>query len=392
VTHDLLVAGGDLSRLRQINLLAAIRALRAFPSLTLSQLSAQTGLSRPAVEAVVDGLSQLGWITELPPTNGAVGRPARRLRFRAEAGRVLGMDIGAHKVIAVVADLDGRALANVRMSVPEDASRADRLSVVSDAIGQCLAQADVQPDEIWMLGVGSTGVIDSAGKVVLSTGIPAWTGFDLGEYLGRMVPCPVLVENDCNLAALAERWVGVAREVDDAIYVLAGMRTGAGIIVDGKLHRGVTGAAGEVGLLRALGWDSAPDHLFAYPHLPPDIAPSEVASYVFSSARAQDTPAMAAVDRYARALAAGIAAMVLTLDPELVVIGGGVSRSADVLLEPLTRELSALCLTLPRVESSTLGDEAVVQGALRYALDHVDQSMFALSDGPAPPAPIRRSG
>jgi predicted NBD/HSP70 family sugar kinase len=390
VAEDLFVGGGDLSRLRQINLLTAVRTLRKASSLTLSEIATQTRLSRPAAEAVVDELVKQGWIEELAPANGAVGRPARRIRFRSEAGRVLGMDIGAHKMLAMVADLNGRVLAKTRATVHEDASRASRLDQISDVIHRCLTQAEVRPEDLWMVAAGSTGIIDDAGRVVLSTAIPSWNGFDLAAYIEGIVPCPVLVENDCNLAALGERWLGVGQEVDDAIYVLAGMRTGAGLIIGGKLHRGVGGGAGEVGMLHSLGWDSAIDHLFACPGLPADIALNEVASYVFASAREGNPAAVTAVERYARALALGIAAMVLTVDPELVVIGGGVSRSADVLLEPLRRELSTLSWRLPRIDSSTLGDEGVAQGALRHALDHVDQRVFALDIGPTPPVPLRR--
>jgi predicted NBD/HSP70 family sugar kinase len=293
-------------------------------------------------------------------------------------------------MLAMVADLNGRVLAKTRATVHEDASRASRLDQISDVIHRCLTQAEVRPEDLWMVAAGSTGIIDDAGRVVLSTAIPSWNGFDLAAYIEGIVPCPVLVENDCNLAALGERWLGVGQEVDDAIYVLAGMRTGAGLIIGGKLHRGVGGGAGEVGMLHSLGWDSAIDHLFACPGLPADIALNEVASYVFASAREGNPAAVTAVERYARALALGIAAMVLTVDPELVVIGGGVSRSADVLLEPLRRELSTLSWRLPRIDSSTLGDEGVAQGALRHALDHVDQRVFALDIGPTPPVPLRR--
>jgi predicted NBD/HSP70 family sugar kinase len=390
VVQDLAVAGGDLSRLRQINLLATIRALRTAEALTLTEIAKKTRLSRPAVEAVVDDLVQQGWIAELAPTSGSVGRPARRFRFRAETGRVLGMDIGAHKMVAMVANLDGEVLATSRAAVPPDASRVGRLGLIDTIIGACLAEAAIGPNELWMVAAGSTGVVDADGRVVLSMAIPAWTGFDLAGYIGQLVPCPVLVENDCNLAALGERWLGVAREVDDAIYVLAGMRTAAGLIIDGKLHRGFGGGAGEVGILHVLGWDSAPDHLFACQGLPADIAPNEVAGWVFASAREGNAAALVAVERYARALATGIAAMVLTVDPELVVLGGGISRSADVLLKPLRRELTELCFRLPRIETSTLGDEGVVRGALRYALDHVDQRVFGLNDSPTAPVPLRR--
>jgi predicted transcriptional regulator len=104
---EIAVNGGDLARLRQLNALSTIGVLRGAPSLTLTQLARRTGLSRPAAEDVVQELTGQGWVDEVAPVQGAMGRPARRYRFRAEAGHVVGIDVGAHKVLAIVADLDG---------------------------------------------------------------------------------------------------------------------------------------------------------------------------------------------------------------------------------------------------------------------------------------------
>src|SRR5262245_4528873 len=96
------VGGGDLTRLRQLNALAAIRTMRGAPPLTLTELARRTGLSRPSTEDVVQDLITQGWVTDAPPVLGGMGRPARRYRFRSDAGHVLGIDVGAHKILAIV--------------------------------------------------------------------------------------------------------------------------------------------------------------------------------------------------------------------------------------------------------------------------------------------------
>ncbi|MFD8716639.1 ROK family protein [Streptomyces sp. NPDC059629] len=189
---------------------------------------------------------------------------------------------------------------------------------------------------------------------------------NLSGYFASRFGCQVNAENDANLATLAEHWRGCARHIDDVVYILAGRRTGAGMIVGGRLHRGPNGAAGEIGNLRLLGWCDAPGDLEAH---------GADAEAVFSAAPS-DLEAADAVRAYASALANGISALVLTPDPDLVVIGGGLSRAGDQLLQPLRDRVNELCLTAPRTEVSELGDESVALGAVRTALDHIDQEVF----------------
>jgi predicted NBD/HSP70 family sugar kinase len=285
---------------------------------------------------------------------------------------VLGVDIGGHKIRAVVADLDGEVLHSARVAVTPEMGRLERLAAVDRAVAECLEGAGLTGGDVWASGVGTTGLVDGAGRVLLSDALPEWTGVDLAAHVRRLCPAPVLVENDGKLAALAECWRGVARYAKDLVFLLAGLRTGAGLIIDGKLHRGFANASGEIGALPVLGWIRAQEHL---------VAASGEAGDVFAAAREGDKAAVAAVRRYVKDLALGASALVLTLDPQMVVVGGGYSRSADVLIEPLRRELDRWCIRTPEVRMSALGDEAVVLGAVRLALDDVEDRVL---DGRSP--------
>ncbi|WP_405059652.1 ROK family transcriptional regulator [Kribbella sp. NBC_01505] len=368
-------SGGDLQRLRQLNVVAALRVLRAEPPLTVTELAKRTGLSRASTEDVVRDLLNRGWISEVEPTPGTVGRPARRYRFRADAGRLLGVDIGGHKVLAVVTDLEGDVLNQTRVPIAPDAGRRERLAAVDDCIASALAGANVTAAQIWATGVATTGLVDGTGKVMFSDSLPEWTGVDLTAQLRRIVPGPIRVENDCKLAALAENWRGVARYAKDVVFLLAGLRTGAGLIIDGKLHRGFANSSGEIGALPAVGWERAPEHLHGW------LSPGEPVERVFLAARDGDRAALRAVRGYVRDIAIGTSALVLTLDPELVVIGGGFSRSADVLVEPLRRELDRWCLRTPEIRVSAFGDEGVALGAVRLAVEQVESTLYG--DAPA---------
>jgi predicted NBD/HSP70 family sugar kinase len=190
----------------------------------------------------------------------------------------------------------------------------------------------------------------------------------------------VRVENDCKLAALAESWRGVARHAGNVVFLLAGLRTGAGLIIDGRLHRGFSNAAGEIGALPAAGWLRAPQHLNDWldaGHRDADAGrDGDDVEPVFLAARDGDRAAVRAVRGYVRDIAVGASALVLTLDPELVVIGGGFSRSADVLVEPLRRELDRWCLRTPEIRVSEFGDEGVALGAVRLALEEVEATRY----------------
>ncbi|MFI6298712.1 ROK family protein [Nonomuraea sp. NPDC050790] len=377
------IRGGDTSRLRRINMVQTLRALRGRGPVGLTDLARHASLSRPTVESLVEDLLAAGWLRELPPETGQMGRPARLVAFHAAGGHVLGVDIGSYSVRATVADLDGAVLAARTERVSPQGGAPERLAATRACAAGALEAAGVAPGQILAYCAGTTGVVTDGGVVKLSTGLPEWTGVDLAGELGGPFSCPVLVENDCNLAALAEHWAGQARGVGDLVFVLSGVRTGAGLIIDGRLHRGRRGSAGEIGALPLVGWHRAPSHLTGYPGLPQGTSPEEAAAVVFAQARTGDPAARWAVEQYAHDLAEGIAALVLTVDPDLVVLGGGVSRSGDVLLEPLRRHLDPLCLEPPVVAVSALGDQAVVMGAVRHALDHVDARLYDI-DQPLP--------
>jgi predicted NBD/HSP70 family sugar kinase len=381
------IAGGDLSRLRQLNSLAVVHAIRQKAPLTLTEVAKAAGLSRAATEEVVRELEAQGWVEQVDPAAGSMGRPARRYRFRSDAGFVLGADVGGHTVRAIVADLDGETRHAVRLPVASEAGRAERLAVLDTVVAQVLDGAGLTGGRLWATTVATSGISDAEGRIALSTALPEWTGLHLADHLRRLVDGPVLVENDGRMAALAETWRGVARYADDVVYLLAGLRTGLGLIIGGRPHRGFARAAGEIGALPELGWIRAQEHLRSWPGAPAGTHPDDVAAHVFAAARDGDRRAQAIVRKYVRDLALGASALVLALDPQLLVLGGGFSRSAGLLIEPLRRELGRRCFRTPEILPSALAEDAVALGSVRHALDHLEQHLFDPASGiSAPPS------
>ncbi|MEH6377703.1 ROK family protein [Streptomyces sp. KLMMK] len=382
------LTGGDPSLLRRINSAVVLHALRTAVSPasplstapTLTDLVKVTGLSRPTVEGVVEGLMESGLVVEAPAGEGEArrqGRPARRFRFRVEAGHLLGIEIGPHRIAALMADLSGRVMGSASLDVPETAPADERLDRVRDAVADLLARSGVPRSGLRAVGVASPGIVEADGTVRLGTALPGWTGLPLGERLRRSFRCPVLVENDANAAAVAEHWKGAATGSDDVVFVLAGLSPGAGSLIGGRLHRGFGGAAGEIGALHLLGREATPEEVLSTTGEPLHPLDEAQVARVFALAREGDEQAAAAVERFMRRLVHDVAALVLALDPEMVVVGGWAAGISGV-LEPLRRELARYCLRPPQVVQSMLGEAAVATGALRLALDHVEKQLFAV--------------
>jgi predicted NBD/HSP70 family sugar kinase len=359
-----------------MNLLATLRSAREAPK-TIAAYASATGLSRTAAEAVVLDLVDLGWLVEDGHEgHPGSGRPARYYRLRAESGVLLGIDVGPHNIVTTVSDVLGEPLATVHRAVREDAPARSQLDDVVDVTQQALDAAGRKLADVWAAAVGTPGIVNQ-GRIELVVDDDAGPDPDLAKHLRSRLGCPVLVENDCNLATIAEHWRGVARDADDMVFVLSGNRTSAGLLLAGSLYRGHSGGAGEIGALAQVGWADAPSHLDA---LRVD-GRSVSREHVFALAADGDPDAVAAVDAFSRGLAFGIAALALALDPEMVVIGGGNVRAGNVLLAPLRRYVDDYTYSrIPSIEISSLGNHSVSLGAVRLAMSAIDGFLEASVD------------
>ena len=388
---------GDSSLLRRLNLAAALGAFLESESLTLRELRAVVGVSRPTAEDLLAELLTEGRVEETTPPRQpsegrSAGRPARYFRFRAESGYVSGLDIGAHKAMAVVTDLRGRTLATHRVQLDPDLPAPDRLSAAVEAARTSWSQANLGPADITGVACGVTGALRAAegvhdvregpfGSGLAPYSLPGFTEIDVAGELSAGLGKPVTVANDVKLAALAEHWKGAAREHRDIVYMFAGHRAGAGVLIDGQVHQGRHGAAGEIGVFPMLGWEAAMARLHARGAAlaaEQGVDPGREGELVISSAARQDPESLAVLIEFAEALARGAAVLALAVDPELIVLGGGMSRGGAIIAEPFRRELAKLTLVPLEVITSTMGADSVALGAARMALDTVIADLLAV--------------
>ncbi|MFD5087974.1 ROK family protein [Kitasatospora sp. NPDC058406] len=387
---------GDSGLLRKLNLAAAMKAFLDAELLTVSDIRSTVGVSRPTAEELLATLLEQGFIREAPaPANGGrtPGRPARHYEVAAENFTVVGIDIGAHKVAVVLCDLRGNVLSVRRRSVDPDVGPAGRIGIAARLMKAAVRQTGTSWDHIRGVACGLTGAV-TAGAVVrdirtLRAGrdldVYSLPGFDEIDVVAKISSCferDVLVANDIHLAAVAERWQGAAVGARDLVYMHAGRRLWSAIVIDGRIHTGRHGLAAHVGAMKLLGWPEAMEALDREAHRLADSTTERSTGNqvraVFAAAANGDRSAARAVDRVAEALALGASTLVHAIDPDLVVLGGGLSRTGDVLAEPFERHLAATSFATPEFRVSLLGDESVALGAARLALDDFEARLLAI--------------
>jgi predicted NBD/HSP70 family sugar kinase len=380
----------DLTRatpplLKHLNERTVLEAIRAGAPISRAEISRRVGISKPTVSLALRSLAQAGLVREAP--HGPDGPSYGALFFEPvpDAAFVLGLDLGSRFLRGAVADLAGQIRA--RQDVELRGADADgALAAIVALHGALIESAALPVDRIDGVVLGVPGVVEArSGTLRLTTQfIPGLEGRAFGAELRERLGVTVTLDNDINLAAVGEHWAGVARGVDDFAFLSVGTGTGMGLVLGGELHRGNHGAAGEIdwalsgltenvdpsaegveALAAELGWNGS-----RTPSVPPFDARD-----IFTAARRGDELARTIVTRIADRIAAHIAPIAAVADPALVVLGGGLGMNGDLLLEPIRALLREWLPYPPRVAISSLGESAVLMGAvatgLQSALDNV---------------------
>jgi predicted NBD/HSP70 family sugar kinase len=415
VSADTMPASGGLSAARP----ALIRALnehllldhiRSSGPYSRADLARVSGLSKPTVSLALANLERAGLVRLAGQRTGLPGRTALLYEVRPDAGFVLGLDIGLRYLRGAVADLAGEVRA--RLSVPVHATTVgERVAELVELADELCARAGITRAVVTQTVVGSPGVFDPQRNLMaLTGGLPGW---DQPEALAglRAAFGPALeIENDVDAAALAERALGEGQETDNFAFVHVGSGVGMGLVLGGRLHRGVHGVAGEIAFMPLGGdpqaWtdsligdgpfaaDGTAERVTAGPEgviIDPGeaqrrgtletmagadgvvraarragLAGLTSARGVFEAAAAGDERAAAVVAGEARLVAAAICSVITVVDPALIVLGGGIGQ-APGFAEAVTAALAAIAPVLPEVRVSALGTDVVVDGCLAEA-------------------------
>ncbi|MDF2707785.1 MAG: hypothetical protein K0R62_3437 [Nonomuraea muscovyensis] len=385
--------------LRRLNDRSALELLLSEGPLTRAELGARTGLSKVTAGQLLSRLEERGLVEVAGERAGGRGPNAALYGVVPSSAHVAGLEVLPDAITVGVADITGRVVVEV---VVDPAGHEDPVAAVHEAVRRACASADITLARLRSFVIGTRGVVDpGTGDVRFSYDLPAWHTGVLAS-LRRTLGASVTIENDVNLVALAEHRYGAAAGQDDFVVVWAGVGQGLGVLLGGRLHRGISGGAGEIGWLPVPGEP-----------LPADVSRPQSGSYqrligheavlrlasehglsTVGSSGGERGPARSSaaelvgaavaggragfLDALAARLAVAVAAVTVVLDPGLIVLAGDIGRAGGPdLADRVERSVAKVCPGRPSVVTTGLTGNAVLRGALVAALEQAREQVFS---------------
>ena len=398
----------DSNIIRRMNKATVFDAVRLNQDgISRADVARATDLSRATVSAIVEDLMLAGLVREARVGASRGGRRPTILELNCDAGRVVGIDMGATHLVAVLANLRGTVLAEHFSGFAIAAGPELCLAQVDAAVQELLAGIGGGLEDLASIAVGVPGpVVAKLGMVVAPPIMPGWDGFPIQERLREMWGRPVCVDNDADLGALGEWTFGAARGESNLAYIKIGTGIGCGILIDGQIYRGVLGTAGEIGHV-TISEDGPPCTCGNYGCLEAMAGGRAIAQRAQLAVKAGQRTSLASLnlshDLTARDVAAAahggdavsqqllgdagrhigsaLASLINLLNPGLVLVGGGVAGAGEYLISPIRaavqeRSLRA-SLQATRIEVAALSPKSTALGGIALALSRTFRSLVA---------------
>ncbi len=379
--------------IRVLNEQLLLDHIRRVGEVSRPDLARMSRLSKPTVSLALANLERAGLIRSSGVRTGAPGRAAILYEVRPEAGFVLGLDVGSQFLRGAIIDLAGTRRAQLELRVRAASGAPERVAALRRLADDLLAAAGLTAADLTQTVLGCPGVYDPRRDALgLVGGLPGWEKPTVLTELRSAFGAELMLENDVDAAALAERAHGHGQDVDSFAFVSIGTGIGMGLVLAGQLHRGAHGAAGEIAYLPVAAAADEADASDARRRGSLEAAASAAgivraarragmrgpvsARAVFTAADRGDERARQVVAAEALLVAKAITAVVAVADPELIVLGGGVGQ-AEGFLAAVATELRQLAPVLPELRVSALGTAAVVDGCLAAGVDRAWQIVTA---------------
>ncbi|WP_307872542.1 ROK family transcriptional regulator [Paractinoplanes ovalisporus] len=405
ITRDSGPQPADFADVRATNLAVVLRHLRSHAPCSRADIAATTGLNKATVSSLVTDLIDRRLVREVGMTENRIGRPAMMLVLDGSPYAAVGLEINTDYLTAVALDLAGERLLSWRRAFTGTPGQPGQAIASLAALARrAVAKLERENRQVLGLTVAVPALVDADGIVELAAGL-GWHQVDLRKSLTAALgdpPYPLMVENDANLAVLAEQRLGDEAGTSDLVYLTGGSSLRAGIICDGRLLRGARGFAGEFGHLPL---DPAGPPcgcgrrgcLEAYAGLDavirqalPDAAlsPSEFGPHVdeiHRLAKAGDAQVLAALTEVGRRLGHGISMLANLINPACVTLGGYFTVLAPWLIPPATAELESRSVAAQcggtRIVASALDSSAAAAGGATRVLDAIDAGVLPPPQG-----------
>ncbi|MEU5046230.1 ROK family transcriptional regulator [Streptomyces griseorubiginosus] len=394
---------GTPRTLRAMNDRAALDLLLEHGPLSRTRIGKLTGLSKPTASQLLARLEASGLVLATGTSEGRPGPNAQLYEVDPTAAYAAGLDVTPERILAAVADITGRTVGSYELPTPGRRPTQPVVRQVTDALDGAVKAAGLARGDLHRLVIGTPGAFDpNTGRLRYASHLPGWHTPALLDEIAAILPMPVEYENDVNLVAVAEQRLGAARGHEDFVLLWNEGGLGAALVLGGRLHRGWTGGAGEVGFLPVPG---APlvRHVTkansggyqelagsqAIPRLARELGMTDIPSGPYAEAAAALVERAATEDTvlnrllletYATRLATGLASLVSVLDPELVVLSGAsLTAGGDTLRALVQDELEELAASRPRLVVGDVREHPVLRGALESALAATRDEVFDTS-------------
>ncbi|MFI7323946.1 ROK family protein [Streptomyces rubiginosohelvolus] len=389
--------------LRAMNDRAALDLLLEHGPLSRTRVGKLTGLSKPTASQLLARLEAAGLVVATGTSEGRPGPSAQLYTVNPRAAHVAGLDVNGQRIVAAVADVTGATVGQFELATP--GRRADSVvRQVADALDGAVKDAGLTRADVHRIVIGTPGAFDpGTGRLRYASHLPGWHSPTLLDELAAFLPMPVEYENDVNLVAVAEQRLGAARGHEDFVLLWNEEGLGAALVINGRLHRGFTGGAGEVGFLpvpgtplvrqvvkansggfqELAGAQAVPRLAKALGIDTPQQPYAKVAAGLLARAAAafeEDEALTELLRQYAQRLATGLASVTAVLDPGLIVLSGGaVAAGGEILRSLIQSELAELAASRPRLVVGEVDRTPVLRGALERALADTRDEVFDTS-------------
>lgn len=368
---------GNLDLIKNLNRSLVLETIRNEQPISRARIAKKLGLSRSTVTLMVNDLLAKKFVVELGFGESiGGGRRGIELGFNPKSGYGVGVDIGRTKIMVIITDLDGE------IAFKEKYKATTNIDEIIQIIQVSIEKSNVEKELILGMGLGLPGTVNSLTGEIIDVSTLDWGQLNIIEKLKPYFSFPIFINNDVNCAALGERWLGGKEKIDDMFFIAIGSGVGSAIISKGELIEGHQFSAGEIHLYIDRE-DIAKNRINpkngdgVFEQQVSGIALSKTGykpSEIFSNYKNGNKEVVDIVENFVLHLSTAISNVVSLLNPQKVVIGGGVSQSLDVVIEQIRKNVSNLTPIPTDIELACLGSDAGALGCVAYVFEKLQEA------------------
>lgn len=377
LASDVAFRTGHRDLMRKINENLLLNLVRSQGPISRAELAKRTELSPATVSQIAQVLLDSGFIEDIGEGSSSGGRRPTLLKLKPSAGFVAGLKLSDGAASVAVTDLNANVVHFEETAMTGGASAGQTLKEVNKIIRRAIKDSGVDADRVLGIGVGLGGVVDAARGVCHHSTILGWRDVDVASPIGQHFDLPVYIDNDVNTLTIAEQWFGHGRGVPHFVVVTVGRGVGMGIVTNGQFYRGAGGGAGEAGHMR-LSEHGTLEDLASDPSVIKRMGAEHLsAAQLYEAAQKGDSSATRALAEAGRWLGIGIANIINTLNPALVIVGGeGIQAGAPRLdaMHEAIRQYTYEGLAPAKIVIEYGGNQTWARGAASLVLDRVFQT------------------